>query len=981
MNTTHVKNMDICAIHPTSWGLFPPRIRPICAGLLLVTFLFQTGPAAEPSANPLLVLDSGGHTAIVATVDFTPDGKQLVSVSHDKTIRIWDVATGDPLWVLRPPIGPGAQGTLYAGAISPDGQLLAAAGLVVPSGNQSQIYLISLASRQVERVLVGHTSAIFALAFSPDGRRLASAGGTDRTVRIWDVTSGESQRVLRGHRDIIAAVAFSPDGQSLATACRDGTARIWSAATGQTKAVLPGHRDDVGSVAWSPDGRTVATGSDDCSIRLWAPDGTYQASLPDRGGKVGSLVFSADSRRLLYTVSSEPERCGGYLLDLESKRQLASFTGYDTSAYDAALSPDGSLAATTGGSTHEISVWKTADGSLVHRLAGGGRAVVSCGWSDDAKTIAWGNTLKPAGYNNYGPLEKAFGWTDLELTRLPEGAFRQAQPAREWGELERTGDYSIVFRRPSGVRVPLSLDERERVLCSTLLPDERAAVGSSYGLFLFDTGSGKKIGEFQGHAGYLTAVAPSPDDRYLLSASFDQTLRIWDPRRRAPLLSLFFVGTDWVAWTPEGYYAASPGGERLMGWQINQGWEQMAAFHPAVRFRKSLYRPDVIRLLFQTGNTEEALAAANRESGRTGGPTSVGEVLPPAVTITTPSAPRVEVGQPTIEIQAVATPRGEEPILAMRLLIDGRPYLGRQGQRNIVREKIEVEPVRETWTIDTTPGVHLIAVKAETAKSYAVSQPVEVTFQADKIEPPTLYVLAVGLSEYNDARQTLQFGAKDAETLAAVFQKTSPPVFRDVQVQVLSNGKATRRGILKGLDWLSEQMTPRDVAVFAFSGHGVKDAQGAFFLFPFDGEPEEVAISGVSEEEVKRHCQLIPGRLLLLLDACHAGAIGGSFRAGDVALADDLVRDLLTEDYGVIVMCSSMGREVSLENANWGHGAFSLALCEGLQGSADYNKDGTIHLNELDLYVADRVDNLTAGKQHPVTQKPTTIRSFPLARP
>jgi len=98
-------------------------------------------------------------------------------------------------------------------------------------------------------------------------------------------------------------------------------------------------------------------------------------------------------------------------------------------------------------------------------------------------------------------------------------------------------------------------------------------------------------------------------------------------------------------------------------------------------------------------------------------------------------------------------------------------------------------------------------------------------------------------------------------------------------------------------------------------------------------------------------------------------------------LTDDLIRDLLTDDYGVIVMCSSMGREESQERDSWGHGAFTKALIEGLQGSADYDRDGTVYLNELDLYVTERVKALTGGKQHPVTQKPTTIRSFPLAKP
>jgi uncharacterized caspase-like protein len=290
--------------------------------------------------------------------------------------------------------------------------------------------------------------------------------------------------------------------------------------------------------------------------------------------------------------------------------------------------------------------------------------------------------------------------------------------------------------------------------------------------------------------------------------------------------------------------------------------------------------------------------------------------------------------------------------------------------------------VRQSWTVELSPGVHQIAVKAETAKSSAVSRPLAVAFAPDSVELPSLYVLVVGLSEHEDPRQRLRFGAKDAKTLAAVLQKTTPPVFRNVTVRLLADEEATRRGILEGLDWLTrQQLTPRDVVLFAFSGHGVKDSQGVFFLFPFDGEPENVTVSGVSEEEVKRYCQSIPGRLLLLLDACHSGAIGGDFQAGQTAMADDLVRDLLTEDYGVIVMCSSMGREISLENTEWGHGAFTLAMTEGLQGAADYNEDSTIHLNELDLYVADRVEKLTQGRQHPVTQKPTTIRSFPVAKP
>jgi WD40 repeat protein len=137
---------------------------------------------AEPE-RPILVLDAGGHTAMVKKVLFTPDGRELVTVSEDKTIRIWDVKSGESLRVLRPPIGRGPEGKLYAAALSPDGRTLAVGGYGNPMNKFGEIFLISLATGRIERVLQGHPNVIEALAFAPDGRRLAS-GSADRTARI-----------------------------------------------------------------------------------------------------------------------------------------------------------------------------------------------------------------------------------------------------------------------------------------------------------------------------------------------------------------------------------------------------------------------------------------------------------------------------------------------------------------------------------------------------------------------------------------------------------------------------------------------------------------------------------------------------------------------------------------------------------------------------------------------------------------------------
>ncbi len=276
-------------------------------------------------------------------------------------------------------------------------------------------------------------------------------------------------------------------------------------------------------------------------------------------------------------------------------------------------------------------------------------------------------------------------------------------------------------------------------------------------------------------------------------------------------------------------------------------------------------------------------------------------------------------------------------------------------------------------------------VQAETAVSKGLSAPLEVevrTAAADsqQVRLPNLYVLAIGIQAYPGPLR-LNYAANDARSIATTFQKVGEPLFQSIDVQLLTDQEATRRKILSGLSWLRREMTQRDVAIFFFSGHGARDETGAFHLVPVDGEPDDLLSTGIVASQFKDALAAIPGRVLVLLDACHAGAAGGDRRKAVSGMADDLIRDLATDDYGVIVMCSSMGREYSMESDQHQQGYFTVALLEALQGKADTNQDQLVYLTEIDAYIADRVKALTQGMQHPVTSKPTTIRSFPISKP
>jgi uncharacterized caspase-like protein len=248
------------------------------------------------------------------------------------------------------------------------------------------------------------------------------------------------------------------------------------------------------------------------------------------------------------------------------------------------------------------------------------------------------------------------------------------------------------------------------------------------------------------------------------------------------------------------------------------------------------------------------------------------------------------------------------------------------------------------------------------------------------VELPALYVLAVGISKYPGTRR-LDYAARDAEAVAKAYQEHSKALFRRVEVKVVTDAEASRRGVFGGLLWLRQQMTQKSVGVFFFAGHGEKDRDGSLFLLPANFEEKDLAGTALDADQLKKQLAGIPGRLTLILDACHSGDIGRGKTRGVGGLTDQLVRDLTAEESGLVVMCSALGSEQAQESHKFRHGLFTVALLEGLAGKAGRTKDGAVYLTALDAYVAARVKELSKGQQNPVTGKPTSVRDFPVSKP
>jgi len=501
---------------------FSPDGKTLATGSAGKTLRVWDVASRQPLGEPLR-----GHENVVNSVAFSPDGKILATGSADKTVRLWDVASRKPLGEpLR-----GHEEAVYSVAFSPDGKTLA-------SGSRDKtVRLWNVASRQpLGEPLRGHGDVVYSVAFSPDGKTLASASA-DKTVRLWDVTSRQPLgEPLRGHEDYVNSVAFSPDGKTLATGSTDRTVRLWDVASRQPLGEpLRGHEDVVYSVAFSPDGKTLATGSWDKTVRLWDVASRKPLGEPLHGHEeaVYAVAFSPDGKTLATGSSDKTVR----LWNVASRQPLgAPLRGHEDSVNSVAFSPDGKTLA-TGSSDKTVRLWDVASRQpLGGPLRGHGDSVNSVAFSPNGKTLATGSADKTArlwdiiSRQPLGKPLRGHGDSVNSVAFSPDGKTLATGSADKTVRL-----WDIISRQPVGE--PLRGQE-DSIKAVAISPDGKtlAAGSADKTVRLWDVASRKPLGEpLRGHEDVVFSVAFSPDGKTLATGSWDMMVRLWDVASRKPL--------------------------------------------------------------------------------------------------------------------------------------------------------------------------------------------------------------------------------------------------------------------------------------------------------------------------------------------------------------------------------------------------------------------------------------------------------------
>ena len=409
-----------------------------------------------------------GHTSIVRSAAFSPDGKLVVTASEDGTARVWDIRTGQSLKELGGPTN-----FVQSAAFSPDSKL------IVTASNDRTARVWDAGTGQNLKELRGHTDALSSAAFSPDGKLIITAS-VDGTVRVWHAGTGQSLKELSGHTSRVSSASFSPDGKLIVTASHDKTARVWDAVTGQSLMELRGHTNYVRSAAFSPDGKLTVTASGDRTARVWdAVTGLSLRELRGHTGAVSSAAFSPDGK-LVVTASTDGT---ARVWDANTGQSLQELRGHTSLVQSAAFSSDGKLIVTAS-RDGTARVWDVGTGQSLKELRGHTDAVTSAAFSPDGKLI---------------------------VTASADGTARVWDAGTGQSLKELRGHIDVVQG------AAFSLDGKLIVTAS----DDRSAR-------VWDAVTGQSLKELRGHTSSVSSAAFSPDGKLIVTASVDGTGRIWD---------------------------------------------------------------------------------------------------------------------------------------------------------------------------------------------------------------------------------------------------------------------------------------------------------------------------------------------------------------------------------------------------------------------------------------------------------------------
>lgn len=497
-----------------------------------------------------------GHTGGVVALAYTPNGKQIVTGSGDKTAKLWDITTGTEIRRFE-----GHTSGITSLAISPDGKHL------LTGSRDSLLKLWDIKTGEEVKCFEGHESSIYSVTFSPDGQ-MALSGSLDSKAKLWDIKTEKEIKSFDKHLDYVQAVAFSPDGTKILTGSKDKLARLWDIQTGKELKSFKGHEDGIYAVAFAPDGKQILTSSWDATAKLW-DIGTENEikSFVGHTAKLTSGVFSPNGKCIL-TASWDKE---ARLWDIESGNTILSFKGHTDTIYDAIFSPNGKEILTASWDK-TAKLWQLPEDKVLKNFEGHEDEIHAVAFSQDHVLTGSKDKSAKLWELSSGKELQSFHGHKAQVYSVAFSPDHQKVLTASRDKSAKTWDLK------TGKKIQSFEGHSDFVYAAVFSPDSKQILTCSKDMTakLWDKSTGKEIRSFEGHEDRVYAVAFSPNGKMILTGSWDDTAKLWDAASGKEIQC--FEGHDGkiqaVAFSPDGKHALTGSLDNSAKlWDIKNGTE------------------------------------------------------------------------------------------------------------------------------------------------------------------------------------------------------------------------------------------------------------------------------------------------------------------------------------------------------------------------------------------------------------------------